>query len=86
MTKLLMTKKNMWICHHRLEIDLNKSHKELKLEHIYYGRPASELIFLTYKEHNYLHFYGKHYSLGKCGKRGKDKKKRKPGSGIRKKL
>ena len=49
-----------WHCHHRLEThnsdgirrDVDISHKELKALGMYYNRPASELIFLTVKEHN----------------------------------
>ena len=49
-----------WECHHRLEThtpdgirrDVDISHKELKALGMYYNRPASELIFLTVKEHN----------------------------------
>ena len=49
-----------WDCHHRLEthtsdgerrpVDITQ--KELKALGMYYNRPASELIFLTIKEHN----------------------------------
>ena len=47
----------IWECHHRLEIQngIFKSDKELKSENLYYSRPASELIFLTHKEHKKLH-------------------------------
>ena len=49
-----------WHCHHRLEThtsdgirrDVDISHKELKALGMYYNRPASELIFLTTREHN----------------------------------
>ena len=49
-----------WECHHRLEThtpdgerrDADISHKELKALGMYYNRPASELVFLTVKEHN----------------------------------
>ena len=49
-----------WECHHRLEThtsdgerrDVDISHKELIALGMYYNRPASELIFLTIKEHN----------------------------------
>ena len=49
-----------WECHHRLEThtpdgkrrDVDISHKELKALGMYYNRPASELIFLTTREHN----------------------------------
>lgn len=46
-----------WDCHHRLEITDEGvfSPKELKEKGLYYNRPASELIFLTRKEHNRLH-------------------------------
>ena len=56
-----------WRCHHRLEthnsdgerrlVDITK--KELRALGMYYGRPASELIFLTSREHNSLHHKGK---------------------------
>ena len=47
----------MWDCHHKLEIhnDYRNSIEELKMMNLYYHRPASELIFLTRKEHNSLH-------------------------------
>ena len=49
-----------WECHHRLEThnsdgirrDTDISHKELKALNLYYNRPASELIFLTTREHH----------------------------------
>ena len=49
-----------WHCHHRLEThtpdgkrrDVDIGYKELKALGIYYNRPASELIFLTTREHN----------------------------------
>ena len=49
-----------WECHHRLETHnsdgerrlVDISYKELKALGMYYNRPASELIFLTVKEHN----------------------------------
>lgn len=44
-----------WCCHHRLEIELNKSAVALKKLGLYYHRPASELIFLTKGEHSKLH-------------------------------
>ena len=53
----------MWVCHHRDEIKVLpsgitviRSHKELKENGLYYGRPANELIFLTKAEHQRLHF------------------------------
>lgn len=51
--------KKTWVCHHRLEIDENKTAQQLKDEGRYYHRPASELIFLTYTEHWDLHHPGK---------------------------
>ena len=45
-----------WQCHHRLEIELNKSGNELINMNLYYNRPASELIFLTEKNHKSLHY------------------------------
>ena len=47
--------KTVWDCHHKLEIKLNKSYKELKEIGLYYNRPASELIFLTHSEHARMH-------------------------------
>lgn len=54
-----------WDCHHRLEthnsdgerrlVDLSR--EELIALDMYYGRPASELIFVTRKEHGELHGY-----------------------------
>lgn len=44
-----------WLCHHRLGIELNKSGEELQEIGLYYNRPASELIFLTRKEHRKIH-------------------------------
>lgn len=44
-----------WHCHHRLEIELNKSGNELISMNLYYNRPASELIFLTKSDHMSLH-------------------------------
>ena len=56
-----------WRCHHRLETHnsdgerrlVDISYKELKALGMYYNRPASELIFLTSREHNALHTKGK---------------------------
>ena len=49
-----------WHCHHRLEThtpdgkrrEVDIPHKKLKALGMYYNRPASELIFLTSREHN----------------------------------
>ena len=56
-----------WHCHHRLETHnsdgerrlVDISYKELQALGMYYHRPASELIFLTSREHNSLHHKGK---------------------------
>ena len=58
-----------WHCHHRLEthnsdgerrpVDITQ--KELQALGMYYNRPASELIFLTTREHNAFK-KGKHHS------------------------
>lgn len=45
----------IWICHHRLGIELNKSGEELEAMGLYWNRPASELLFLTTNEHTRLH-------------------------------
>ena len=59
-----------WHCHHRLEThnsdgerrSVDISYKELEALGMYWHRPASELIFLTSREHNALHHKGKHLS------------------------
>ena len=48
-------KEQTWDCHHRLEIELNKSRQELINLNLYNNRPANELIFLTHSEHKALH-------------------------------
>lgn len=55
---------NRYVVHHRLEIELNKSVKELKELNLYYNRPASELIFLSNSEHCRIHSIGNKNSLG----------------------
>ena len=61
----------IWDCHHRLEIQGDKtlSIKDLVTQNLYYNRPANELIFLTRSEHTKLHtigsnnpFYGKKHT------------------------
>ena len=61
----------VWICHHRLEIQngVSVSTKELKSKGLYYKRPANELIFLTEDEHKKLH-----------GKNQRDETKKKLGA------
>ena len=56
--KKAVSSKELYHCHHRLEIQDDKCYfaKELKQMNLYYGRPASELIFLKAREHKDLHF------------------------------
>ena len=59
-----------WELHHRLETHnsdgerrlVDIAREELKALDMYYNRPAEELIFLTTKEHKYLHHKGMHHS------------------------
>ena len=54
-----------WCMHHRREIRLDGtrvSAKELIDQGLYFGRPASELIFMRFGEHSALHMTGKHHS------------------------
>ena len=59
-----------WQCHHRLEThtsdgkrrDVDFTVDELLALGMYLYRPASELIFLTSREHASLHQKGKHFS------------------------
>ena len=47
-----------WCIHHRLEIQQDGtrvSAKELIDQNLYYGRPASELVFMRFGEHSSLH-------------------------------
>ena len=44
-----------WVCHHRNEIILGMSAEELIRKHLYYERPASELIFMPPDEHTRIH-------------------------------
>ena len=56
--KEAVSSKELYHCHHRLEIQDDKCYfaKELKQMNLYYGRPASELIFLKARDHKDLHF------------------------------
>ena len=45
----------VWVCHHRLGIDLGKGRDELIDMGLYFDRPASELQFLSRSEHIRLH-------------------------------
>ena len=53
-----------WCIHHRLEIQpdgTRVSAKELIDQNLYYGRPASELVFMRNGEHTTLHNTGNAY-------------------------
>lgn len=60
-------KEHCWECHHRLETHnsdgeprkVHLSRAELIVLGVYYYRPASELIFLSKKEHRHLHLHPK---------------------------
>ena len=45
---------DVWVCHHLLE-NKGLTRKELISKHLYYGRPACELVFLPNKIHRKLH-------------------------------
>ena len=53
--KALNDTSQIWDLHHRLEIELQKTAKELVSLGLYFKRPASELIFLPHNEHSKLH-------------------------------
>jgi len=55
----------MWIMHHRKEIDEGKSAKELDDEGNYINVPPEDLIFITWSEHTILHNTGNQNMLGK---------------------
>lgn len=67
--KAIADKNETWVCHHRNEITLNKTQKELQKLGMYFHRPASELIFITKGEHTALHNKfskrGNKYSVGR---------------------
>ena len=44
-----------WLVHHKKEIELNKSMKELKDIGLYYNVPPEDLIFMRRGEHSILH-------------------------------
>ena len=57
-----------WCIHHRLEIQpdgTRVSMQELKDKNLYYGRPASELVFMKVGEHMTLHWIGNTFNKGK---------------------
>ena len=56
-----------WDIHHRLEIQpdgTRVSRQELIDQNLYYGRPASELVFMRHSEHRMLHNIGNTYMKG----------------------
>ena len=64
--KAVSDKTQIWDCHHRREIEDNKTPEQLINESLYYNRPPEELIFLTHGEHSKLHNTGhRHYLYGK---------------------
>lgn len=57
-----------WCMHHRREIQpdgTRVSAKELIDQNLYYGRPASELVFMRFGEHSALHKLGNSFNKGK---------------------
>ena len=57
-----------WCMHHRVEIQpdgTRVSMQELKDKGLYYGRPASELIFMRFGDHSALHSTRNTYMKGK---------------------
>ena len=57
-----------WSIHHRLEIQpdgTRVSMQELIDKGLYYGRPASELVFMRREEHKRLHWIGNTFNKGK---------------------
>ena len=64
-----------WDIHHRLEEETPKS--KLIEDDMYYGRPASELIFLTPQEHHLLHATFWYWHNNMAGKHHSKKSKRK---------
>ena len=56
-----------WDIHHKLEIQPDGtriSRQELIDQNLYYGRPASELVFMRHGEHRMLHNIGNTYMKG----------------------
>ena len=57
-----------WCIHHRLEIQADGTRvsvQELNYQGLYYDRPASELIFMRFRDHSSLHSAGNTYLKGK---------------------
>lgn len=66
-----------WDIHHRLEIQKDgtrMSRQELKDNKLYYGRPASELVFMRHGEHIALHMTCMKRSTDTCKKIAEAKK------------
>lgn len=58
--ELALNAKELWVCHHRLELRATGgitdcSSQDLRDWGLYYHRPASELIFLSRRDHSKLH-------------------------------
>ena len=65
-----------WICHHQnAEPFTGFCTKDLKKMNMYYQRPASELKFVTYSEHTYIHGKGKRGTM--YGKRQSEETRKK---------
>ena len=83
-----------WDCHHRLETHNSDGERrlvditidELKALDMYYNRPASELVFLTRREHMSLHNKGKHPSEETRKKLSEAKKGKQKSEETRKKI
>lgn len=68
-------KTRTWICHHRnAEPFTGFCRKDLKKMNMYYQRPASELMFVTRREHNIIHNKGKTVSAKTRAKMSEVKK------------
>lgn len=86
----------LWHCHHRFEthfsdgtprpINAQLTAAELKALDMYYNRPASELIFVTHKEHTSLHMKGKQLSDETKQKMSESKKGKKRSDETRQKM
>lgn len=63
--------KELYDCHHKKEIELNVSAKDLKKMGLYWNRPANELIFIKHTEHASIHSKGR--SWGKHTEEAKKK-------------
>ena len=56
-----------WCIHHRLEIQpdgTRVSMQELKDKDLYFHRPASELVFMRFRDHSALHMLGNSFNKG----------------------